>query len=126
MDIRRLLTAILVCVAACAQLSARPRKPPTLTAEQARDHIGETAKVCGQVASAHYAYQTRGHPTFLNLDRPYPHQEFTAVIWGTDRAQFGEPEKEYRNRHICVSGFISVYRGQPEMILHSPKQIKAK
>jgi hypothetical protein len=67
---------------ACVSLSAQPRKVQTITAEQAKDHIGETARVCGMVVSPHYAFETRGHPTFLNFDRPYPRQVFTAVIWG--------------------------------------------
>ena len=78
------------------------------------------------VFSPHYSFRTRGRPTFLNFDRPYPHQVFTAVLWGSDRAKFGEPGKQYRNRHICVTGFISVFHGQPEMVLHSPKQVAEK
>jgi len=123
---RSILVAFLVCLAASASLAASPAKTKTITAEQAKRHIGETAKVCGQVVSPHYAYKTGGHPTFLNFDRPYPHQVFTAVIWGSDRAKFGEPEKQYRNKHICVTGFISVFKGQPEMVLHSPRQVKEK
>ncbi len=104
---RRFLVVLLVCLAACASLAARPANTPTLTAEQAKDHIGETAKVCGQVASVHLAFKTRGQPTFLNFGKPYPHHVFTAVIWGLDRAKFGEPEKQYRNKHLCVSGLIT-------------------
>jgi hypothetical protein len=43
-----------------------------LTAVEAKDHIGERATVCGRVASTRYAATTRGKPTFLNLDKPYP------------------------------------------------------
>ena len=43
-------------------------EPPQLTAEQAKDHIGEICQlVCGVVASAKYAASTRRSPTFLNL-----------------------------------------------------------
>jgi hypothetical protein len=44
----------------------------TLTAAQAKDHVGEPATVCGVVASATFATRTKGQPTFLNLDQPYP------------------------------------------------------
>ena len=43
-----------------------------LSAKEAKDHVGEQAKVCGVVASAHFAYRSKGSPTFLNLDEPYP------------------------------------------------------
>jgi len=122
---RQVLVAFFVCVAASASLAAQ-KAPPTISAEQAKDHFGETARVCGQVVSPHYAYKTNGHPTFLNFDRSYPHQVFTAVIWGSDRAKFGKPEKKYRNKHICVTGRITVYRGKPETVLHSPKQVTEK
>ena len=123
---RHVFTALLVCLTFSAGLAAGPAKTKTITAEQAKDNIGQTARVCGQVVSPHYAYKTGGHPTFLNFDRPYPRAVFTAVIWGSDRAKFGEPEQKYRNKHICVTGFITVFKGQPEMVLHSPKQVEEK
>ena len=39
----------------------------TIKATEARNHVGETATVCGNVASTHYA-ASRGRPTFINLD----------------------------------------------------------
>jgi len=120
---QRLLIALVFCLMGCASLAARPAKTKIITAEQAKDHVGETVTVCGQVASVHYAYKTGGHPTFLNLDAPYPHQIFTVVIWGRDRPKFGAPEKRYRHKHICVKGSIRVFRGQPEIIAQNPKQI---
>jgi hypothetical protein len=48
------------------------------------------------------------------------------VFCSADRANFGEPEKQYCNKHICVTGFISVFHGQPEMVLRSPKQVTVR
>ncbi len=50
-------------------------------------------------------------PTFINLDRAYPNQLFTALIWGSDRPKFGDPEVTYSGRRICVTGTIGAYRG---------------
>jgi hypothetical protein len=63
-------------------------------------------------------------PEFLNLDKPYPGQIFTIVIWGEDRGKFGSPEIDYRGKHACVTGKISEYRGTPEMIATCPEQLK--
>lgn len=123
---RHLTVALALCLAGCASLYASSVKKLTITADQAKGHVGETATVCGRVASTHYASRSRSRATFLNLGRAYPHQLFTVVIWGSSRARFGQPEKQYRNKHVCVTGFISVYRGQPDMILRSPKQIRVK
>jgi DNA/RNA endonuclease YhcR with UshA esterase domain len=95
----------------------------TITASEAKNHIGETATVCGKVASTKYAASSRGRPTFLNLDRPYPDQIFTVLIWGSDRPKFGQPEETYRGKDICVTGKIKEYRGVPEIIAYEPEQI---
>lgn len=123
---RHFIIAVLVSLALGAELSASPAKTKTLTAKQAHNHAGELARVCGQVASAHFAYRTRGQPTFLNFGRTYPHQVFTAIIWGTDRAKFGQPEKRYLSKRLCVTGVIRLYRGQPDMNLSDPKQVEVK
>ena len=86
------------------------------------DHIGD-ATVCGTVASARYAAYTKGQPTFLNLDKPYPNPVFTVLIWGENRSKFGAPESEYKGKRICATGKIAEYRGVPEIVADSPKQI---
>ena len=95
-----------------------------LTAAEARSHIGENATVCGIVASTHYAARSRGNPTFLNIDKPYPNQIFTVLIWGSDRPKFGAPETLYRDKKTCTTGTITSYRGVPEMVVHNPDQIQ--
>jgi len=97
----------------------------TIRAEQAADHIGETETVCGQVVSATYSTRTHGNPTFLNLDKPYPHQIFTILIWGSDRTKFEKPpEQAFRDKDVCVTGRISEFHGKPEIVVRDPKQIE--
>ncbi len=94
-----------------------------LTAAEAKDHVSETATVCGNVVSTRYAASTKGQPTFLNLDKLYPNQIFTAVIWGSNRSKFGRPEVEYGEKRICVTGKISLFRGVPEIVADDPGQV---
>jgi DNA/RNA endonuclease YhcR with UshA esterase domain len=96
----------------------------TITPAQATSHVGEVVTVCGTVASTRYASSTRGKPTFLNLGKAYPNQIFTVMIWGEDREKFGEPEEKYRDKNICVTGLISIYRGVPEIVVKDPKDIR--
>ena len=79
--------------------------------------------VCGEVASTHYAASTRGSPTFINLEKPYPNQIVTILIWGSDRSRFGDPEQRYRGKHVCVTGKVSVYRGVPEVVARESSQL---
>ena len=59
----------------------------TITSEDAGKFIGETKRFCGMVASAQFAAKSKGQPTFINLDKPYPNQVFTVLIWGSDRGK---------------------------------------
>lgn len=96
----------------------------TLTTTEAKDHIGEQATVCGKVVSTHWATSSRGSPTFLNFDEPYPNQIFTLVIWGSDRSKFGDPETAYRGKRICVSGKIGAFKGVPEIVANELAQVR--
>ena len=114
-----LLTVLVLSFAIAAQSTK-------ITAREAKNHVGEIATVCGKVVSTHFAASSRGQPTFLNLDEPYPKEIFTTLIWGSDRAKFGTPESKYQNMRICVTGKISSYRGTPEIIATEPSQIVPK
>jgi micrococcal nuclease len=75
------------------------------------------------VASAKYAANARAQPTFLDMGQPYPNEAFTAVIFGSDRVKFGEPEATLAGKRICVTGQVRNYRGKPEIILTDPSQL---
>jgi len=95
----------------------------SLNPGEAASHVGENATVCGVVASATYAAQAMAAPTFLDLDRPYPNQEFSAVILGSDRTKFGAPEVSLREKQVCVTGEIFLFQGKPEIIMRTQAQL---
>lgn len=95
----------------------------TVTPEDAINHVGETAAVCGTVASANYATGSNGQPTFLNLNRPYPRHVFTALIWGDDRPKFSYAPESLQGEKICVQGVIESYQGTAEIVVKYPSQI---
>jgi len=90
------------------------------TTTEAKDHIGETATVCGTIAGETTATGSHGSPTFINLDQPYPHQIFTVLIWGSDKAAVGTIPTTGR---MCAKGSISLYRGVPEIVVHKPADL---
>lgn len=117
---------LLVTVGLLAALwtSAPAADPPRVPATEASRHVGEIAEVCGRVASAAYIASVKGRPTFLNLERPYPDQPFTVVIWGSNRAGFASPpERLFDAKSICVTGRIETYRGKPQIEVTDPGQI---
>lgn len=112
-----------LAVASAMVLLAGTAMAAEISPEDAASHVGETATVCGVVASAKYAANSRAQPTFLDMGQPYPNQPFVAVIFGTDRAKFGGPETTVRGKRICVTGQVGDYRGKPEIVVSDPGQI---
>jgi hypothetical protein len=110
-----------ICLLAIPSIHAQTKK---ITAGEAKDHVGDRMTVCGKVASTHYAKNSKGEPTFLNLDEPYPKEIFTILIWGSDRGKFGAPESEYKSLKLCVTGKITTHRGVPEIVASERGQIE--
>jgi hypothetical protein len=123
MKLLRSLMLLMFCVVAILSAFAQTKK---LTAVEAKDHVGDRATVCGKVASTHYAKSSKGEPTFLNLDEPYPKEIFTILIWGSDRGKLGTPESEYSGLRVCVTGKITTYRGVPEIVAGEREQIEVQ
>lgn len=122
MKVRSLLGVILCAV--LLSVSAVGQETKKIPAAEAGQHIGEHATVCGVVASSRYLSSSRSKPTFLNLGKPYPNEDFTVVIWPDDRPKFGHPEETYLHKNICVSGEITPYKGKAQIIARNPSQIR--
>ncbi len=115
---------VLICFlsAGCAQAQNN-----VTTTGEAINYVGKQMTVCGMVTGTYFAMSSKGAPTFINLDKPYPDNVFTAVIWDDDRAQFTDaPEVYYKDKSICVSGTIKTYKGKAEIVVKTPSQITVK
>ncbi len=122
-----LLALLLVAVFVLSRVySPDPPRTPEIfiDATEASDYVGEFAQVCGYVASARFATEIGGQPTFLNFDRPHPNQVFTVVIWGEHRLAWRTPPEElYQNRTICVTGRIRLHDDVPQIVIQHPDKI---
>jgi hypothetical protein len=87
-----------------------------IPASEANRHIGEQATVCGKVAETHTASTARGIPTFVDFEKAYPNQTFTAVVWQRDKSSVGRLPKAGT---LCVSGTITTYHEHPQIVVHS-------
>ena len=70
--------------------------------------------------------RSRGEPTFINLDKPYPNQTFTIVIFGSDLPNFENPQQKYGGKRVCVTGTIKVFKDVPEIVAHDPAAIEVQ
>ena len=87
-----------------------------ISSKNASAYINEILTVCGPVVDSRYASASKGQPTFLNFDYPYPNHTFTIVIWGQNRTNFSSPpEKMYMSKNVCIDGYIDSYKGKPQI-----------
>ena len=115
------IAALVACVA--VHVATPAVADDMLTPDQAPLHIGENATVCGVVASTRYAAGTKGQPTFLNFDLPYPRQIFSVVIWGSDRPKFGTPDTTLMGKRTCATGTIQSFEARPRSSLLTPDSL---
>ncbi|HOU46632.1 MAG TPA: DNA/RNA non-specific endonuclease [Chitinophagales bacterium] len=96
-----------------------------ISAYQAKDFIGKETCVCGKVVSTKFVDNGKSNPTYINLDKKYPDQVFTLMIFGQDRANFSyQPEDFLKGKTICVKGRVEEYKGSPQIIANKEKQLE--
>lgn len=93
-----------------------------LTPQQALQHIGEVATVCGRVYGSQFV--TRTGLTFLDMGAAYPASPFSIVIEAKDKSHFKDaPEQLYKDKDICVTGTIRANNGKAVMFVTDEEQI---
>lgn len=96
-----------------------------ITAEQVKEHIGDSVTVCGKVFTTRYLESAKNTPTFLNIGAAYPDQLLTVVIWGELRNKFaGKPEELFKDQAVCITRRITLYREQPQLVLGRVEDLK--
>ena len=125
MDTMRKLSIAFI-VAGLLSGPAQAQKEDIVRAHQAIEHAGEYAMVCGVVASARYNRDSKGAPTYLNFDKPYPDQDFSAIIFGKNRKNFSPEPETLTGYKACVYGKVKVYKGKAQIELVKADQLSVK
>jgi DNA/RNA endonuclease YhcR with UshA esterase domain len=87
--------------------------------------IGKQSTVCGKAVSIKFVENGKSNPTYINLDKKFPDQLFTIVIYENVRNKLSYiPEEKLMNKEICVSGKVEQYKGVPQIILQKEKDIE--
>lgn len=85
---------------------------------------GKTITVCSKVLDTYVAKQGE-KTTFLNFGKPYPNSTFTVVIFEADLSKFKyTPSVFLKDKNICITGKVKIYKGKPEIIVTSEGQIR--
>jgi len=95
-------------------------------AHEAIEHTGEYAMVCGVIASATYLKDSKGAPTYLNFDKPWPDHDFSAIIFGKNRKNFKLQPETLTGYKACVYGKVRIYKGKAQIELVKQDQLSVK
>ena len=98
----------------------------TVPLDSVQFYEGKTITVCSKVQST---FLTKGDKktTYINFGKPYPNTTFTAVIFEVDLPNFKYTPSEYlKDKNVCITGKVKIYKGKPEMIVNKEEQIKVE
>lgn len=89
---------------------------------QAGNYYGKKVIAEGKIADV---YRSKTNTIFLNFEKAYPNQCFTAVIFSSDQYKFvTDLERYYSGKTARIEGEVKEYQGKPEIILKDPSQIE--
>ncbi|HEV7782869.1 MAG TPA: hypothetical protein VGO58_16450 [Chitinophagaceae bacterium] len=96
-------------------------------------HIGDSVKVCTKIYGGIYLDRSKGSPTLLNAGGAYPNAPLTILIWDDVRKKFSlgasgkeAPEVFFKDKEICVTGKVILYKEKPEIVIYDEKQLVIK
>ena len=90
----------------------------------AGNYYGREEIIEGKIVDAS---KSKTNTVFLNFEKPYPNQCFTAVIFSSDLVNFPEnPQNYYEGKTVRVKGEIKEYNGKPEIVLEDTSQIEIR
>lgn len=93
--------------------------------EELSKHVGDSVTVCTKIYGGIYLDRSNGTPTLLNAGASYPNAPLTILIGSDARRFFKEaPEVFYKDKEVCVTGKIKIYRDKPEIVVYGEGQIK--
>jgi hypothetical protein len=112
----KVATIVGTLIVTAAAMAATP-------SSKASSKVGSVATICGTVASVYTARRSRGRPTFLDFDAPYPNQDFEVIVWGDEAGAFGSLHA-FGGHRACATGLVRSYRGIPEIVVRSAHDLR--
>ena len=108
-------------------LSVVVHRQQEIKMEDLNKHVGDSVTDCTKIYGGVFLDRSKDTPTLLNAGDKYPNAPLTVVIGPDARKQFKEkPEVFYKDKEVCITGKISLYKDKPQIVLFNEKQIVLK
>ncbi len=111
---------ILLCLFCIGSLQAAELR---IEALKAPFHVGESVMACGILAQV----TERPKQTYLSMDKPYPNQTLTLLIWADNYQQFIQRfggMKQHINKRVCARGVIEEYKNTLQINVVNPQFLR--
>jgi hypothetical protein len=120
---------LVLCFAGVLPLAfSQAKAPKRLTTAEAKDHVGETATVCGMAVDTQplprYGIANLGKPVSVDLDQAEPSPVFYFVTFSTDPHKPELVEATYKGKQVCVTGDIAMSKTTPFIMAKDHAMIK--
>ena len=98
----------------------------TVSLDSLSNYVGKTVTVCSKVQSA-YISKGEKKTTYLSFGAAYPNAIFTGVIFEDNLSKFKYTPSEYlKDKNICITGKVSIFKEKLQIIILSEEQIKVE
>ena len=91
-------------------------------------YINESVEICQPPTELVHLPSVRGEPYFLKYSsRDLSETYLTIVIWGKDIPSLEiNPESYFTSDDMCMTGVVSYYNGQKQVVIRKPSQLIKK
>ena len=95
----------------------------TVSIDSLQYYEGKKVTVCAKVQGVFVSNKSK-KTTFINFGKPYPNHKFVVVIFEKDLINFKyDPAIFLKNKTVCITGIVKMYKGLPEIIATKEEQI---
>ena len=88
------------------------------------NYVGKEVTVCAKVQGIAVSKGEK-KTTYINFGKPYPNHTFTVVIFEESLKNFSYiPIEQLKDKDVCITGTIILYKDKPEIIVKNELEIK--
>jgi micrococcal nuclease len=113
--------------AATAFMSVAASAQKEISIDSLSQHVGDSVMVCTKIYGGIFLDRNKDSITLLNAGGGYPNAPLTILIKVSARQQFkNPPEVFYKDKEVCITGKIILFKEKPEIIVYDEKQVVLK